>query len=244
MTTVRTDREWILEALRKVAGGTSLKRYSPDTIREGGMCAQQVREAIEGALGIPANTWEVGVAAHEVRKARGGVVRYAADYEKAAVRLGLAKPAADMRRGDVLYWPYTARVRENGVWVAKAYGHTAQYLGNGLVLENSDANAEKLVERGAQQPLGRGTQIFVTPLALRGMPRTVIWPTSAIRDAERDLPRPAPVPAVPVATAHRVLLSQDGQDWQDVTGARVEIKDARRVVVNATEGGKTWVRLF
>lgn len=181
-----TDREYIVEAAEKVRGGTPLRRYSPDTIRVGGRCAQLVRETVEGGLGIPANSWEVAQAAHDARKKRGGVDRWAIDYEAAVRVLGLTRPSgSEAIPGDVLYWPYKAK---NG----NDYGHTAIYLGNGLILENSDIDPSRALQLGSKQPLGVGSQVFVTPITRHGKPRTIAIPTTAIRLAETP-----PVVAVP-----------------------------------------------
>lgn len=157
------ERQSILEAVRQVAAGTPLRRYTYDTVYTPGRCAQLVRETVEGALGLGAGTWEVAVKAHDFRKRRGGVDRWAADYEQAARALGLTRPAGMMEPGDMLFWPYRARNGNN-------YGHTAVYLGNGLILENSDINPQRAVALGSRQPLGAGTQVFVTPIARHGQP--------------------------------------------------------------------------
>lgn len=241
--TSKTDREHILNAARIVLGGVPLKRYSPDTIYKGGRCAQLVRETIEGALGLPANSWEVADKAHEFRKARRGADRWASDYEKAARALGLNKNRDDLRGGDILYWPYIARD-------GQAYGHTAVYVGevNGVpcVLENSDWQPVSREAQGALLPLdglagkdGR-PHVYVTPLKLFGQPSTVVTPTLAIQAAERAPVKP-PAPA-PAAQGGRVLLSLPGKDWQDVTGARVRVERPQIVVVNATDkDGDVWI---
>ena len=191
---MNADREAIVEAAEKVRGGTPLRRFSPTTITGAGYCAQLVREVIEGSLGIPANTWEIAQEAHEARKKRGGVERWSTDYEAAARTLGLARaPGSEALPGDVLYWPYKAR---NG----NDYGHTAIYLGDGLILENSDINAKRAVQLGSRQPLGAKSQVFVTPIERHGRPRTIAVPTKAILAAERVVPAPIITPAGPQAT--------------------------------------------
>lgn len=261
-------RKWLMEAIERVADGHALKAWTRDTIHAPGHCAQLVRELVEGNLGLGENTWPVAIRAHEYRKARGGAVRYAADYEKAATALGLIKPNADMKPGDVLYWPYTARD-------GNSYGHTALYAGNGYVLENTDANAAALLKKGARQPLGKGTQVFLTPLSLRGEPRLTAWPSAALRDAERQtLPPPAPapkptpsvqdIPATPPQTQppRRVLVPDGEGGWKnlagktfhidgDVVSIRVDAKDGLRVeieggnlnaVLNLDDALNAWVR--
>lgn len=192
-----TDRELILKAAEQVGAGTPLRRFAHDTIYIGGRCAQFARETTEGALALPANTWEVALAAHDARKARRGTDRWATDYEAAVHTLGLARPAgAPPQPGDLLYWPYRAKDGND-------YGHTALYLGDGLILENSDINAARALQLGSTQPLGKGTQVFVTPLARHGTPRTVAIPTQAIRAAETP-------PAIITAPAPRLLLVPKG----------------------------------
>jgi hypothetical protein len=191
---VTTDRQHILNAALKVVGGVPLKRFSPDTIKEGGMCAQLAREVVEGALGLEANTWEVALRAHEYRKERGGVVRWASDYELAGRHLKLDKDPDDALPGDIFYWRYT----KDG----NAYGHTAIFLGDvkGLgpaVLENSDWSPAKRREQGARTPLGSDTHVFVSPLSLFPTPTTTITPTFAIRKAEQPAPEPVVIPALP-----------------------------------------------
>lgn len=210
-----TDREFILEAIQKVVGGTPLNRYTRDTIYAPGRCAQNTREIVEGGLGIPENTWEVAVLAHEYRKMRQWPDRWASDYEQAARKLGLNKPATEMVPGDILFWAYRAKDGNN-------YGHVAPFVGGvpGLgpcVLENTDWDPVKRVEMGAQQPLGKGTRIFLTPLRLLGTPTTVITPTLAILKAEQTPPPPTG-PAIPAGWEQ--LYSPDMQivpgEWVNV----------------------------
>ncbi|MDP9766473.1 hypothetical protein [Deinococcus enclensis] len=174
--------------------------------------------------------------AHEFRKARRGIDRWASDYEKAARALGLAKDRNQLRGGDVLYWPYIARD-------GNAYGHTAVYVGevNGVpcVLENSDARAASRLAAGATQPLGADTFVYVTPLKAFGLPSLVITPTLKIQAAERT---PVAPPAPEPAPGGRVMLSLPGKRWQDVTGARVVAERPQIVVVNATKkDGDVWI---
>lgn len=205
--TSKTERELIAAAISTVVGGKPLKRYSRETITIGGHCAQLVRESVEGGIGMPGNSWPVAQAAYKYQAARGGTVRWASDYEKAAKELGLEKPFSQTRIGDVFYWPYTSRD-------GNAYGHTALNAGmiggEWWVLENSDWLPSQRKAQGAKLPLGNGAHVYLTPLRLLGPPRTVIYPVQAIRDAEttrvpvaiitpagpQAVPPPAPKPDV------------------------------------------------
>lgn len=225
-------RKFLMDAIERVVDGHALKRWSSTTIYGPGHCAQLVRETDEGQLGFTANTSPIAVLAHEYRKKRGGTVRWATDYEQAAEELGLAKLITDMQPGDNLYWPYS----KNG----NRYGHTAKYAGNGYVLENSDADPEELVARGAKQPLGKGTQVFLTPLRLRGEPRTVAWPSAELRDAERP-PVPASAP-VPAKAPRRVMVNTGKGEWVNLAGKTITIRNAPRVVINTKHDRDVWIR--
>lgn len=66
------------------------------------------------------------------------------------------------------------------------------------------------------------------------------------RDAmARPAPAPIITPAGPqgVPAGPRVVLSRYGQPFEDISGARVEIKDAGSVVINATDPAKIQVRV-
>lgn len=177
----RTPREWLAYGIEQVKAGRALKRWSPDTITVGGRCAQLQRETVEGCLGLDENTWPVATKAHEFRKARGGVDRWAADYEQAARALGLTKTIAQIKIGDILYWPYTAYVTIKGKRTPQAFGHTVMYAGliGGVphVMENSDWSPARRQQQGAILPLGAGAHVYLTPLKLFAEPTTIIAPT-------------------------------------------------------------------
>lgn len=195
ITAPQTGREWLAYGIEQVKAGHALKRWSPDTITVGGRCAQLQRETVEGCLGLGANDWPVAKKAHEFRKARGGVDRWAADYEQAARALGLAKTFAQRRVGDIFYWPYTATVLIGKKRVPQAFGHTAMYAGliGGVphVLENSDWSPARRRQQGAILPLGGGAHVYLTPLSLFTEPTTVIAPTRELWLEDQDLLTPA-----------------------------------------------------
>ena len=56
-------------------------------------------------------------------------------------------------------------------------------------------------------------------------------------------PVPASPPPSTVPPGTRVVLSRYGQPFEDISSARVEIKDAGSVVINATDPSKTQVRV-
>lgn len=195
-------RQKLVDFLQAVGAGNTPRGYTPDTINVGGRCAQLVRESVESALDLGPNNWEVAGKAHDFRKARGGVDRWAADYEKAAKSLGLEKPYAEMLPGDVCYWSYTAR---NG----NAYGHTALFIGEWggqkWYLENSDWQPGQRRRQGAKLPLGQ-VHVYVTPEKALTRPRTVITPTRAMRmedTAPTEMP-PALKPAPPAVTVDSI----------------------------------------
>lgn len=196
----QTAREWLAYGIERVKAGYPIKRWSPDTITVGGRCAQLQRETVEGCLNLKENSWEVALLAHEFRKARGGVDRWASDYEQAARKLGLVKTFAESRVGDIFYWPYTATVLIGKKRVPQAYGHTAMNAGviNGTlhVLENSDWAPARRQQQGARLPLGLKAHVYLTPIALLGPPTTVITPTSEMLHDETRIVVPAPKPLV------------------------------------------------
>ncbi|MFC4639805.1 M15 family metallopeptidase [Deinococcus hohokamensis] len=56
-------------------------------------------------------------------------------------------------------------------------------------------------------------------------------------------PKPTPVVVPQAPEPRRVVLSQFGGEFQDISGARVEITGAERVVINATDPLKVQVRV-
>lgn len=194
-------RQTLVGFINGVCSGNRPRGYSSDTVNVGGRCAQLVRESVETALNLGANNWEVANAAHDYRKARGGVDRWASDYEKAGKALGLEKPYDQMLPGDVAYWPYQARNGNN-------YGHTALFVGEWggekWYLENSDWAPAQRRSQGAKLPLG-DVHVYVTPESKLTRPRTVITPTRAMLQADRavSLP-PALTPAPPAATVDSI----------------------------------------
>ena len=162
-------------------------------------CAQLVRETIEANVVQP---WPVAEAAHEFRKARSGVVRWAVDYLSAALLLELGKPASTpLAVGDVLFWRPHPDGRD-GPW-----GHVALYAGevNGeaYVLESNGWGMDKrpAPPQGARRLLGDRTWAFATPLRAFGTPDLVAYPTAEVRDAERVVVAQQPVAPAPGAVA-------------------------------------------
>lgn len=113
------------------------------------------------------------------------------------------------------------------------------------------AGCNELADRGDMvsitQKINGGQNGFADRLARY---RTVIKLLRAAPNVAAA-PRPAPVApppmdihtAVPAQSAPRVLLSQAGDEFQDITGKRVTVTDAKQVVINATNPEKIQVRL-
>lgn len=199
-------RNQLKETLQRVASQERLRHYTPDTLYKPGRCAQQVREFQEDALNLPENSWPVAVKAHEFRKRRNWPDRWAVDYEKAGIALGLKKPFSDVEVGDVLYWPYTSADGND-------YGHTAIYAGfwdgKHWILENTDANIARWRAKGAVQLFGSRARVWLTPMNLHGQPRTVIAPAPAL------LMKPAP-PAAKVEDIPALPQGNVGRVWEPV----------------------------
>ncbi|OWL98970.1 hypothetical protein CBQ26_00490 [Deinococcus indicus] len=107
------------------------------------------------------------------------------------------------------------------------------------------------VKRGCNGPADAGdineTRRMVNGPAMLGIKEVRVYYRRALA-ALPDTPAPAapaPAPAPdPAPGQRRVLLSQGGQPWEDISGARVEIKNAKTVVINATEeDGDVWIRI-
>lgn len=166
-----TDRERVLETAHRVAGGGMLASLSLDTRTQPLLCAQFVRQVVEGALGLEEGGWPVATRARRIADRAGRGTRRSLDYEQAARELGLAR-SGPPRPGDVLYWPYGE------------FGHTALFLGevNGVacIVENTNAS------RGT--PVWSGSPVRLTPLAHTPKPTTV---AAVSAGALEDAPTPA-----------------------------------------------------
>ncbi|TSA80780.1 hypothetical protein FNU79_16180 [Deinococcus detaillensis] len=57
-----------------------------------------------------------------------------------------------------------------------------------------------------------------------------------------DVSFPPAIPPITVQPNHRVMLSERGAPFQDVSGSKVTIQNSKAVVINAT-GGDTWIRV-
>lgn len=161
----------VLAALTRIKDGHRLPSHTSDTITTPGMCAQFVRQTSEDVLGLKPGNWQVATMALKFMRERGGTVRYATDYEKAAVELGLDYPKGTRPNvGDIGYWPYTARD-------GNPYGHTALFYGYingvGYWLENTDAKnrigGTKIFKNGC---------VWLTPESVLGTPRVLAKPSA------------------------------------------------------------------
>ncbi|WP_216324498.1 hypothetical protein [Deinococcus aestuarii] len=179
-----TDRERVLETARRVAGGGVIASLSADTRTQPLLCAQFVRQVVEGALGLGEGGWPVATRARSVADRAGRSTRRSLDYEQAARELGLTHTGAP-RPGDVLYWPFGE------------FGHTALHVGEvggvTCILENTNAN------RGT--PVWPGSPVRLTPLDRTPPPRAV---AAVSAKALEDAPAPA-TPASPENPYARAL---------------------------------------
>lgn len=198
-----------------VRAGRFLRAWTDEVRYTPGRCAQAIREGVEVNLGYSAGAWEVALAAL-VHAKKLGTPRWASHYEQAVKDLELEKPFSQALPGDLLFWAYTA---PDG----KPYGHLTMFVGDGMMVENTDASVESMLRIGATQ-LIKGTarrpgRVWLSPIKRMGNPRTTAWPTVALRDAEKKAtpaktvvvsPKPVPpkVPATkpaPVAPAHEPI---------------------------------------
>ncbi|WP_102126977.1 hypothetical protein [Deinococcus planocerae] len=179
-----SDRERVVETARRVAGGGMLASLSSDTRTQPLLCAQFVRQVVEGALGLGEGGWPVATRARTIADRAGRGTRRSLDYEQAARDLGLTHTGPP-RPGDVLYWPYGE------------FGHTALFLGEvsgvACIVENTNA--------GRGTPVWPGSPVRLTPLDRTPPPTTVAAVSAA---ALEDAPAPLD-PAGPESPYARAL---------------------------------------